>query len=78
MGLGVRDKCSLTSITTVLGELEANNINSKSWMLEDCRLMHFPSCRRVDEKTKSWSVWSVLTEWALTPEWAAPLVSGAD
>lgn len=73
MGLGVRD-----SIITVLGELEANNINSKSWTLEDCRLMQFPSCHRVDEKTKSWWGWSVLTEWALTPEWAAPLVSGAD
>lgn len=77
MGLGVRDKCSLTSIITVLDELEANN-NSKSWTLEDCRLMQFPSCHRVDEKAKSWWGWSVLTEWALTPEWAAPLVSGAD
>ena len=76
MGLGVRDKYSLTSIITVLGEVEANNINNKSWTLEDCRLMHFPSCHPVDEKMKSWLGWSVLTEWALTPEWAAH--SGAD
>ena len=77
-GAGGEGQVQSYSIITVLGEVEANNINNKSWTLEDCRLMQFPSCHRVDEKTKSWLGWSVLTEWALTPEWAAHLVSGAD